>query len=183
MFPSHFRSPPLTTQHFLFQTHSCDQRTGEGLISFYHVEYLTQAPTEEMFLSSSDLLHKPGLSKALIIYTGTGVVCIFYKKMLLCLTSFRRGHNTKFEDWYLHSACNQSTRFFGWLLTCFKLGKKPQHFYKGQRSMVHAILGISARSVMWGEILEKCWPGESCARYNIGERKWFCFTPKSFEGL
>jgi len=74
-------------------------RTGLDFISFYPVEYLTQAPTEKMLLSSSDLLHQSGLSKAWIIYIGTKVVCTFCENMQLFLTSFRRrDQNTRSED-------------------------------------------------------------------------------------
>lgn len=95
-----------------------------------------------------DLLHKPGLSKPWIIHIETRVICIFYENMHLLLTSFRRrGQNTRSEDWYPHSTCNQSTHFLGWLLTCFLLGKNPWHFYESQRSMVK-VLGLSTSSVM-----------------------------------
>lgn len=48
----------------------------------------------EMFLSSLDLLHKPGLSKAWIIYIGTRVICIFYENMHLFLTSLEEEART-----------------------------------------------------------------------------------------
>ena len=159
-------------------------RTGLDFISFYPVEYLTQAPTEKMLLSSSDLLHQSGLSKAWIIYIGTKVVCTFCENMQLFLTSFRRrDQNTRSEDWYPYSTCNQSTHFLGWLLTCFMLGKIPQHFYESQRYMVHGILQLSTSSVMWGEAFEVCSPGKSCVHYDTWDRKSFIFTPKSYEVL